>query len=341
MYMKQIVEFEFFFENVAFFADFEKFHDHVIKILIFRVFVIVFFVKIYFFVWFVIRIKIFIFVIARVRFLKFNILKFNIRSFIITNFFAILVFITLFIIIAIFVLIFVTIFIIFVLSIFISIFEIFVWWNAIFSWKNRFLNFVFSIVVVWRLIRFVRFFFVFFQFWKKFLKKIFARDVCLWRFLVSVMIITFEIKELIFFIKFIIIEFKLTIINLMSRVFFVFELFQKKNDWNNFFESFNVSSDFRSYDIKSSNKLIILIANINRFRVFHDRKNEIWNIFMIFYIVQKIFFFRKFLKSENHWLSKFFDKNFASVICFFVKKAKCLFFQITKILDVSYLNCFT
>ena len=42
------------------------------------------------------------------------------------------------------------------------------------------------------------------------------------------MIIAFEVEKLIFFIKFVIIEFEFTIINLMSRVFFVFELFQKK-----------------------------------------------------------------------------------------------------------------
>ena len=119
------------------------------------------------------------------------------------------------------------------------------------------------------------FFSFFFRFWKKLLKKIFARDICLWKFFVNVMIIAFEIKKLIFFINFIIAEFEFTIINLMSRVFFIFELFQKKNDRNIFFECFNVFSNFRNYGIENSNKLIILIANINRFRVFHDRKNEI------------------------------------------------------------------
>ena len=139
--------------------------------MIFRIFIIIFFVKIYFFVWFVICIRIFIFIIIRVRFLKFSILKSNIKSFVIANFIAIFVSILIFIFIAFFFII--TIFIIFVLSIFISIFEIFVWWNAIFLWKNRFLNFVFSIVVVWRLIQFVRFFFRFFSILKKNFEKFF------------------------------------------------------------------------------------------------------------------------------------------------------------------------
>ena len=129
------------------------------------------------------------------------------------------------------------------------------------------------------------FFSFFFRFWKKFLKKFFACDVCLWKLFVNVIIKTLEIKRLIFFIKFIIIEFEFTIINLMSCIFFIFELFQKKNNRNIFFEYFNIFFNFKNYDIESSNKLIILIANINRFRVFHDRKNEIWNIFMIFHIV--------------------------------------------------------
>ena len=50
--------------------------------------------------------------------------------------------------------------------------------------------------------------------------------------------------------------------------------FRKKTIEIFFFECFNVFSDFKNYDIESSNKLIISIANINRFRVFHDRKNE-------------------------------------------------------------------
>ena len=89
------------------------------------------------------------------------------------------------------------------------------------------------------------------------------------------MIIAFEIEELIFFIKFIVAKFEFTIINLMSRVFFIFELFQKKNDRNIFFKCFNVFFDFRNYNIENSNKLIILIANINRFRVCHGRENEV------------------------------------------------------------------
>ena len=116
----------------------------------------------------------------------------------------------------------------------------------------------------------------------------------------------------------------------MSRIFFVFELFQKKNDRNNFFENFNVFFDFRNYDIKNSNKLIILIANVSRFRVFHDRKNEAWYIFIIFYIVQKIFFFRKFLKNENHWLSKFLIKILHQWSVFSSKKRNVCFFKSLK-----------
>ena len=66
-----------------------------------------------------------------------------------------------------------------------------------------------------------------------------------------------------------------TIINLMSNVFFVFQLFQKKGYRSIFFESLDIFFYFENYCIKSPRELIILIADVRGLDMLHYEKNEI------------------------------------------------------------------
>ena len=83
------------------------------------------------------------------------------------------------------------------------------------------------------------------------------------------MIIAFEIKKLIFFIKFIIIEFEFTIVNLILRIFLFLNCFKKTIEIF-FLKNFNILFYFENYNIKNLNKLIILIINIDRSDMFHN-----------------------------------------------------------------------
>ena len=203
--------------------------------------------------------------------------------------------------------------------------------STIFSWRRNFRN-LFFFVCVWRKIRRIRFFFVF---------EVLNKSL-LW-FIINFMFLAFGVKEekwLIIFIiiVFFVIEVELTTIYLMLNVTFVFQLFQKRNNWNCFFWKIDVLSNFWCDCIICSDELTIQIADIDCLRMSHNRENKWEDISLIFNIFKKILLFRKFLKSENHWLSEFFDQCFTSVIDFFIKKTKSLFFQIIKIFSISYLN---